>query len=157
MGILEREVQKMEQIGQVVKITEGKAVVLVRRNQACGTCTGCGLAAPGAGENYLEAINTVNAAVGDRVKVVPDTAHVLKASFVAYILPMLALLAGVYVGQTLDQALDLGVRLAIVLGLLFFLASFLGVRAYDRKVAAGQTMASIVAVVTDEQPVDEQC
>ncbi|MBS3900379.1 MAG: SoxR reducing system RseC family protein [Dethiobacter sp.] len=148
----------MEQIGQVVKVNEGTALVLVRRHQVCGKCGGCGIAISGAGENQLEALNQVGAVVGDRVKVVSDTAHVLRASFVAYILPMLALLAGVYAGQVLDQTFALFARLDILLGILFFCASYFLVRAYDKKIAAGQIKASIVAIVPDDElPEDEKC
>ncbi|MBS3897712.1 MAG: SoxR reducing system RseC family protein [Dethiobacter sp.] len=148
----------MEQIGQVVKVNEGRAVVLVSRHQVCGKCGGCGVAISGAGENQLEVLNQVGAEVGDRVKVVSDSAHVLRASFVAYILPMLALLAGVYAGQVLDQTYTIFARLDILLGILFFFASYFFVRAYDKKMAAGQIKASIVAIVPpDEPPVDEKC
>ncbi|MBT9142237.1 MAG: hypothetical protein DDT29_00631 [Dehalococcoidia bacterium] len=148
----------MEQIGQVVKVNEVTAWVMVRRHQVCGKCGGCGVAISGSGENKLEALNQVGAVVGDRVKVVSDTAHVLRASFVAYILPMFALLVGVYAGQVLDQTFMLFARMDILLGILFFSASYFLVRAYDKKMAASQIRASIVAVVTDDEPpVDEKC
>ncbi len=148
----------MEQIGQVVKVSEGRAVVLVSRHQVCGKCGGCGVAISGAGENQLEVLNQVGAEVGDRVKVVSDSAHVLRASFVAYILPILALLVGIYIGQVLERTFMLFARLDILFGVILFCASYFLVRAYDKKMAASQPKAAIVAVVpNDTLPEDEKC
>lgn len=147
----------MEQIGQVIDIKDDKAIVMVRRHDVCGKCGGCGAAISGSGENYIEAVNLANAAVGHTVKVVSDTAHVLKASFVVYIVPILALLIGIYVGQLLDGAFGIFARFDILFGILFLIGSYVLVRGYDRKVADGQTMASVIAIVEDDGPVDEKC
>ncbi|MBS3982847.1 MAG: hypothetical protein KGZ41_03520, partial [Dethiobacter sp.] len=61
-------------------------------------------------------------------------------------------------GQVLDQTFALFARLDILLGILFFCASYFLVRAYDKKIAAGQIKASIVAIVPDDElPEDEKC
>lgn len=150
----------MEQVGQVVDVKNDIAVVMVRRHDVCSKCGGCGVAVSGRGDNYVEAINVVNAAVGQTVKVVTDTAHVLKASFVVYMIPILALLVGIYVGQLLDGTFGVFARFDIILGVVFLLSSYLIVRGYDKRMASdGRASASVVEVIEEpfEGPKDARC
>jgi sigma-E factor negative regulatory protein RseC len=150
----------MEQVGQIVDVKENIAVVLVRRHDVCSKCGGCGVAVSGSGENYVEAQNVINAAVGQTVKVVTDTAHVLKASFVVYMVPMLALLVGIYVGQLLDGAFGILARFDIIMGIAFLVGSYVIVRGYDKKMASdGRISASVIEVLPDsfDGPKDERC
>ncbi|NLP36431.1 MAG: SoxR reducing system RseC family protein [Firmicutes bacterium] len=149
----------MEQVGLVVEIVEDRAIVAVQRHDVCAKCGACGIAVSGRGENHLEALNRANAAVGQKVKIISDTSHVLKASFMVYIIPLLALLLGLYVGQLLDGSLGVFARLDIILGIVFLLASYLFVRGYDRKLAGRQTYATVIEILPDdyEGPIDENC
>lgn len=143
----------MEQVGRIVEIVGDKAKVLVKRGEVCGKCGGCGISLSGKGENYLQALNTVNATVGQTVRVTSDTGQVLKASFVVYIVPILSLLTGIWLGQLLDGDLS-----GLILGVVFLLLSYLVVRAYDRKVACGKAQAAVVEVLEEPAvPADEQC
>lgn len=149
----------MEQVGLVVDIVEDKAIVAVQRHDVCAKCGGCGIAISGRGENRLEALNKANAAIGQRVKIVSDTSHVLKASFMVYIVPLLSLLLGLFLGELLEGFLAGPARLDIIMGVVFLLASFLLVRAYDRKLAGRQAYATVVEILPDdfEVPADERC
>lgn len=149
----------MEQVGHVVDIKEGKAIVMVKRHDVCGKCGGCGVAVSGSGDNYVEAVNVVNAAIGQNVRVAMKTSHVLKASFVVYIVPIIALLAGIWLGQTLEGTFDVLGRFDLILGFVFLIGSYLLVRGYDKKVAGGEAAASVVEILNDdfEGPKDERC
>lgn len=149
----------MEQVGQVVDIKDDIAVVMVRRHDVCGKCGGCGVAISGPGNNYIEAQNVVNAAIGQTVKVATDTAYVLKASFMVYIVPMLALILGIWLGQMLEGTDGVFARFDIILGFFFLVGSYFIVRRYDRKVAAGQANASVIEIVEEPfvGPKDEKC
>lgn len=143
----------MEQVGQVVEIIGDKAKIKVKRHDACSKCGGCGVALSGKGENYLQALNTANAEVGQTVKVASDTGEVLKASFVVYVVPILSLLAGLWFGQTLG-----GDWASLILGIIFLLLSYLAVRAYDRKMAGGRIQSVVVEVLEEPAvPEDEKC
>lgn len=143
----------MEQTGQVVEIIGDKAKVLVRRHDVCSKCGGCGISLSGKGENFVEALNTVNAAVGQTVRVTSDTGQVLKASFVVYIVPVLFLLAGIALGKQFG-----GEPAGLIIGVIFLLLSYLLVRAYDRKVAHGRVQSEVVAVLEEPAvPADEKC
>ncbi|MGI6659922.1 MAG: SoxR reducing system RseC family protein [Dethiobacteraceae bacterium] len=147
----------MEQVGLVVEVKEDKAVVAVKRHDVCSKCGGCGVAASGRGETQLEALNKVNATVGQTVKIYSDTSHILKASFMVYIVPLLALLAGLFIGQQLEGSA--GLRLDVLLGAVFLLISYFLVRSYDRKVAGRQLAAAVVEILPAacEGPTDEKC
>ena len=149
----------MEQVGSVVDIKDDIAVVVVRRHATCGKCGGCGVAVAGSGDNYIEAQNVVNAVVGQTVKVATDTSNVLRASFVVYIVPMLFLLVGIWLGQVIDGQFGVFARFDIILGITFLVGSFLVVRGYDSKMAQGENPASVIEIIEEPNtgPLDEQC
>ncbi|HHX75027.1 MAG TPA: SoxR reducing system RseC family protein [Firmicutes bacterium] len=148
----------MEQVGLVVEVKDDKAIVAIRRHDVCAKCGGCGVAVSGKGETHLEALNQANAAVGQTVRVVSDTAQVLKASFMVYIVPMLALLIGLYAGQQLGPSAGIP-RLDIVLGVVFLFVSYLLIRKYDRKVASQRATSAVVEILPGpyDGPADEKC
>jgi sigma-E factor negative regulatory protein RseC len=149
----------VEQIGQVVDIKNDRVVVMVRRHDVCDKCGGCGAAISGSGENFVEAMNTVNAVVGQTVKVSLDTMYVLKASFMVYIVPVFALLLGIYAGQVLDGAFGILARFDIILGVVFLVGSYLIVRRYDRKMADGRVSTMVVEIIDEPNngPKDQKC
>jgi sigma-E factor negative regulatory protein RseC len=150
----------MEQVGLVVEVKDDKAVVAVQRHDVCAKCGGCGAAVSGSGETHLEALNKVNAAVGQTVMISSDTAQVLKASFMVYMVPLLFLLAGLYIGQQLDGILGYVARLDIILGITLLLISYLLVRIYDRKLSRRRILATVIEILHDEPytgPEDEKC
>jgi len=152
----------MEQVGQVVAVDGDIATVVVRRHDVCGKCGACGAVLSGGGANYVLARNMANAQVGQSVKMVTDTGKVLKASFVVYIIPILALLAGIWLGQQVRVLQDIFARkelAGVVLGFIFMLLSYLAVRGYDRRVAKGGPMVAVVHILTESVEVaeDESC
>ena len=152
----------MEQIGQVVGIDGDIAMIMVRRHDVCDKCGGCGAAISGRGENYIEAQNIVNAQVGHTVKVTSDTGQVLKASFVVYIVPILALLAGILLGQEFGAVLGLLAREELVglfFGVAFMLASYFLVKGYDRRMSTARMKISVVEIIEEpaEMPKDQKC
>ena len=137
----------MEQVGLVVEVKEDKAVVAVKRHDVCSKCGGCGVAASGRGETQLEALNKVNATVGQTVKIYSDTSHILKASFMVYIVPLLALLAGLFIGQQLEGSA--GLRRDVLLGAGFLLIAYFRVRVM---IAVADRQLAAAVVETHPQP-----
>ena len=78
--------------GTVVKIRGDYATVRIERKSACsGDCSSCGLC-----ENPVfetDAINTVGASVGDKVRLFMPTSKVYLAAFMVYMLPLIAIFA----------------------------------------------------------------
>lgn len=145
----------MEQFGEVVSVDGDAAKVRVRRHDVCSKCGGCGIAISGPGDNFIDARNVVNAVVGQTVKVTSDTGQVLRASFVVYILPIVALLIGILLGQHIGRVLGLFAREQLVglfVGIVFLLLSYMVVRGYDRRMTIEHMKAAVIEIV--EEPID---
>ncbi len=130
------------------------ALVCVERRAACDGChratddKGCSVCTllGGNAKTVARARNTVGAAVGDRVEVEARTARVLAYAAMVFLLPILLLLVGYFVGQQL-----LGERAALVLAGVGFLLSFLFLYFYSRFVVARRVDLEIVARLSTEQ------
>lgn len=94
---------ELEQIGLVKSIVKGRAEVEVKRVSGCGggckTCSGCDT--PG---HTLILKNTLNAKVGDMVKIKGQTNNFLKYTFIVYFIPLVTLLIGLFAGITLFKS-----------------------------------------------------
>ncbi|MBI5379764.1 MAG: SoxR reducing system RseC family protein [Nitrospirae bacterium] len=119
----------LETAGPVARV---KAV----KGEGCGACTPGSCAFGGAEELLLEVDNPVGALVGQRVAIALEAGAILKASLLAYGVPILAAVLGGVAGGLYgawfapQQDAEL---LAFAFGGMAFAAAFLGVRAYDRR------------------------
>ena len=119
----------MEQNARVRKIlADSTAQVVVIRQSACSgdchKCSGCGAAQETV---MFVAQNPVDAKAGDLVRVESETAPVLKAAAVLYLLPLVLFIAGYIAGVVLWQT-------GIWLALGAFAVSIAAVIGYDRLV-----------------------
>ncbi|WP_129597605.1 SoxR reducing system RseC family protein [Anaerophilus nitritogenes] len=85
----------MNQVGKVIEVLEDhRAQVLMRKHSACGECGACQY-----GQENMKikiiAMNQVDAKEGDTVEVNLETQNVLGAAFIAYVIPLIALLIGI--------------------------------------------------------------
>jgi sigma-E factor negative regulatory protein RseC len=88
----------MEEIG-VIKSIEGLvATVSVPKKSACEGCS-LGICKPEDQTMEIEALNHVNARVGQKVKLVMKTYTYLKGSIIVYGIPALALIIGAILGK----------------------------------------------------------
>lgn len=88
----------MEEVG-VVKGVQGRmATVSIERKAVCDQCTSgtCSVSAEGA---KLEAVNTIGAKVGDKVRVSLKAYSFIKGSIIVYVFPAMSLVAGAIVGK----------------------------------------------------------
>lgn len=109
----------MEQLVRVKKtFPDGTAQVLCIRESACSgdchKCSGCGAAKEAV---IFTADNPIGAKTGDFVKVVSETAPVLKAAAVLYIIPLILFFLGYYLGTLPGSFGALGGCLGFVLGI----------------------------------------
>lgn len=117
---------------QIVRVKEtynnGMAQVIHMRESACSgdchKCSGCGAA-----KEYMifDAVNAIGASKGDLVVIKSETAPVMKAVGVFYVVPLVLFFLGYYLGSFISAG-------GIVGGLGFVLGIALSV-VYDRKVA----------------------
>jgi sigma-E factor negative regulatory protein RseC len=84
----------------------------------------------------VRAVNAAGAGVGDRVVVSFRTASYLKASFLLYLFPVLAMIAGAVVGQETAPmfGLDPGTS-SVIFGFAFFFLSIPVVRSTSNRMA----------------------
>ena len=126
----------MNQQGYIVEIVDSVTATLkLKRHFACASCGKCVTTSE---EKYIivEADNTIGAKVGDRVEVNMETVNVLKAAFIAYTIPLLALLLGT-VGTFYGlKAINIKDNVEIIsggAGLIFTILSFLILKKNDKK------------------------
>lgn len=109
----------MEQLVRVKKtFPDGTAQVLCIRESACSgdchKCSGCGAAKEAV---IVTADNPIGAKTGDFVKVVSETAPVLKAAVVLYMIPLFLFFLGYYLGTLPGNFGALGGCLGFLLGI----------------------------------------
>jgi sigma-E factor negative regulatory protein RseC len=103
----------------------GTAWVKTTRSSACESCSSRDTChGEGGGkemEMEVEAINTADARVGDRIVLNIRTASLLKATFLLYVFPILAMIAGAVLGQAVAVMRDADPSgLSALFGFLFF-------------------------------------
>ena len=99
----------MQHTGLVISCQDDKALVRFVRSKACAHCGAC--ISFGENEAQVELQNILHAQPGDVVEIELKPRAFLKASFLAYIVPLCALLAGIVLGSLIS---DLA---AVLLGL----------------------------------------
>lgn len=93
----------MLQNGIVKKLHTNTAEVEIHRSAACGeSCAACGLC-PGK-TAVVAAANEIRAAVGDSVMIDMSDKKVLGAAFLVYIVPLIALIAGYFIGYAVFKS-----------------------------------------------------
>lgn len=107
--------------GVVVGLSGDEALVeLPPRSAACGNCEQAGSCSEGtlmaAGPRRYQLPNRIGARIGDRVELNIEEGSLWRASFGAYLLPLLLALAAAAVGQPLGG--DVGAVAGLVVGLM---------------------------------------
>jgi sigma-E factor negative regulatory protein RseC len=119
-----------EEVGTVIESRGGTARVLVKRNSACDRCPSrsCG-ASLGGDLKGVNASNGMGAREGQKVKIGISPKAVLKASFILYMVPILALIIGAVLGNYLGpQHREVW---TVSLGVGFFVGSYFVIKALN--------------------------
>ncbi len=124
--------------GIVTKIDSTTAWVKTTKTHACKACAArasCNVMGGGK-EMEVQAINYAGAKVGEEVMLSFETSPLLKATFMLYVLPILFLMAGAYLGNKLAPVLNLNESsLSIITGFLFFGIVVMYVKSKGNKMA----------------------
>lgn len=138
----------MEQLVRVREVYDnGTAQVICIRESACSgdchKCSGCGAAKEAI---LVTADNPIGAQVGDLVNVRSETAPVLKAAMVLYVLPLVLFFAGYALGTALGIS-------GAAAGCMAFLLSIVLIVLYDRWMAKkDRTIYTITGFAADHLP-----
>lgn len=118
----------MKEIGKVTQIDEGDATIIIQRSSSCASCNACSMG-KNQNEMILKVSNELGATPGDWVELDLESISILKASAIAYIIPLIALLLGVAGGYGLAGKFSLNPEfLGALGGILLTALSFLGIK-----------------------------
>ena len=138
----------MKECGLVVEVIGSNAVVNIKRKSACGSCKACEMGRSDAKEINIVAKNEVGAEVNDNVNIIMDTPDVLKAAIIVYLIPLIALVAGVGLGTVLAKSMNLPADWSgMIMGFLFIAVSYIYVRKQDKKLAETKKYEPIITEV----------
>lgn len=138
----------MEQLVRVREVYDnGTAQVICIRESACSgdchKCSGCGAAKEAI---LVTADNPIGARAGDLVNVRSETAPVLKAAMVLYMLPLVLFFAGYAIGAAVGFS-------GAAAGCLAFLLSIVLIVLYDRRMAKqNKTIYTITGFAAGDLP-----
>lgn len=124
----------MREIGQVMEITGEYAVVNVKRKSMCGSCCACELGSSKKPEVDIKVQKLIDCQIGDYVYIEMSAPDMLRASAIAYGIPLVALMLGIVVSYLLmkDRSGSSEV-FSFLVGLLFMAVSFLVIHRYDKR------------------------
>lgn len=124
----------MLESGIIMQIKDKTMMVEFERNEMCAKCGAC---QHGQKQAMLMEVQRIgDAAIGDKVQVQLPEKTLLKASFIAYGIPLVLLIAGLIGGSYLAQALELSINpdhCAALCGLGLAALSFVIIRLTEKK------------------------
>jgi sigma-E factor negative regulatory protein RseC len=130
--------------GVIVEDNGKTAKVKLSRHSECSSCGLC----PGEDAIIIDAYNKAGAAIGQRVTVEITNQNVLKAAFIVYILPLLAVGAGIILGLWLSGLLKISsVLCASIGGIVLLLASIFSIKYFDRSLQLKEDLPIIIKKV----------
>jgi len=124
----------MKEVGDVVQVEKGVALVAIPKNKACVGCQACQLGKNG--QLSLAAANDLGARVGDRVEVAVRESFLVRGMAALYLGPIVALFAGYFSGAYFSEMSGVIAALAAVASYLLLL------RLADRYLAARGVLAA---------------
>lgn len=130
-----------EQVGVVLEVSGNKAKVKTSRHSDCENCGAC----PGNQAMIVEAQNPVGAKPGQRVELEIKEVNMLKAAFIVYMLPLIAIFLGALGGTWIGQELDYPVLMfQIIGGSLAFILSVVYIKFFDRASRGNSQMQPVI-------------
>ena len=127
----------MNQQGFIVEIVDDKtAKMRMQRHSACASCGKCAKLTSESQDLVVEVDNQIGAKVGDHVEVSMESVKVMKATMLAYILPLVFLIAGTAICFIVLNKIEFKGPIELLSGLsglLFTFLSYLYLRKNDKK------------------------
>ncbi len=136
----------MHQTGIIEQLNYNNiAKIKITRSSSCGeNCASCGLCS--GRTRIIEAVNDINASVGDTVIINMTDKKILGAAFLVYIVPLIMLITGYCIGDIFfKQEL-----FSIITGFIFMGATFIGIWFIDKKLKQQYT-PHIIYIIKSEK------
>lgn len=142
----------MKQSGIIVSVNENRAKVKLQRQTSCGDCKACKLGRTDINIE-IDAINSVNAKIGDHVEIDMEHQSFLIAAFIVYALPLFALIGGILIGNAvlsksgMIEYKDIGSGL---FGLLLTAITFIVIRSREKSFKSNKKFVPIITGILHE-------
>jgi sigma-E factor negative regulatory protein RseC len=150
----------VEQFGQVMELkSDNKALVKVRQHLSCGKCGRCAgfFGDPETRDHILvEVNNPIGAKEGELVRLEAKAHEMLLAAFLLYFVPLIGLLAGVFLGRNWAIARGLAGNpdlWGLITGLVLMVVFFLFLRAQEGNFKRGNHFKAIITSVVSEEEI----
>lgn len=148
----------MKEMGQIVHVEDSIATVKIRRGVSCGSCTACGMSKDQS-EISFSIANDLDAQLGDWVELDLESKSLVKASFIVYLIPLIALILGVAGGYAIaGQCSGDSELYGAIGGILFTVFAFVGIRAMDpmlrKRGEYSPKMVSIISLYSKGEIID---
>ena len=140
--------------GIIAKSEGGILTIVFDRPEACGECHACNRGSEQCQKHVIELRGSGNP--GDRVEVEIDDSHVVLASALAYMIPLIGLIAGLAAGYGVSTA-AFGRASEPVMAVFALLGTVLGyllMRALNPRFARGRWQPRIVSVTPSDAKAD---
>ncbi|MEO5339892.1 MAG: SoxR reducing system RseC family protein [Magnetococcus sp. MYC-9] len=149
----------MQEEGVVVALDGEYALVANQRKSSCGGCraeSSCGSISGDLGKKSvgIRARNPLQAAVGERVILEISESHLLRASFLVYGVPIMALILVGMLGRSLALAWGVGDSESVgaLSGLAALVLSFLGLHRYNHHIRDDVEQQPVIARILSTPP-----
>lgn len=131
-----------EEEGLIIEISkENIAKVKVGRHNECKNCGAC----PGDNSLIIDAKNPIGAKIGQRVAFKMKDTNILMAAFVVYIVPLVAVVIGVVVGQIIAKEVGYSIRgFQIGGGVITFILSMINIKWFEKYAHNNDKMQSVI-------------
>ncbi|MHB8173589.1 MAG: SoxR reducing system RseC family protein [Nitrospirota bacterium] len=143
----------MEEPGVVIETAGTTAKVMMSKAGTCESCGASGSCKVASGDRVMEADNPLGAKPGQQVMVDIESGAFLKATFLTYMLPVIFLFLGAYLGGKYGPALSGAISMdywQALGGVVFLVLSAVLVRLYDRKVKRSTTIRPVIVKIMED-------
>lgn len=132
---------KTESEGVVIEISGNIAKIKTNRHGDCKNCGAC----PGDQAMVVDALNPLGAKAGQRVTFEIKQTNMLKAAFIVYILPLIAVFLGATVGTMIAEKIgQRAIVLQIAGALIGFTLSILYIKFFEKSAHSDEKMQPVV-------------
>ena len=123
--------------GIIIQVNQDTAILKTRQMTACESCSEketCHSTGGGKKIMEVEAVNTVNAQVGDIVMVTFETGRLFMLSFLLYVFPIILMIIGALIGENMAHDFNANPSaVSALVGFAFFFAAMTVVKLMDSK------------------------
>lgn len=115
----------MNQRGYIIEIVDDKTAKLkMQRHSACASCGKC-VTSSEKKDILVEVENTIGAKIGDHVEVDMENVKILKATAMAYLIPLLGLLVGTIGSYFILESVGLKSNIELISAMIGLLTTFI--------------------------------